>query len=132
MKNNILQPQTVYDFQMQMQGIPGTGNMGVHGGGHYALGGDPADDVSVSPGDPAFYAHHGMIDRVWWLWQMQDPAARVDSDAALSGTRTFLNLPPSANATLDDYAEYGYAAGPPRRLRELMSTTGGPFCYVYQ
>lgn len=117
---------------MQMQGIPGTGNIGVHGGGHYALGGDPADDVFTSPGDPAFYLHHGMIDRVWWLWQMQDPRCRVYSDAAVAGTRTFLNSPPSANATLDDYVEYGYAARPARQLRELVSTTGGPFCYVYQ
>lgn len=26
--SNILRPQNVYDFQMQMQGVPGTGNIG--------------------------------------------------------------------------------------------------------
>lgn len=35
--SNILKPQNVYDFQMQMQGVPGSGNIGIHGGGHYAL-----------------------------------------------------------------------------------------------
>lgn len=34
---NILNPQNVYDFQMQMQGVPGSGNIGIHGGGHYSL-----------------------------------------------------------------------------------------------
>jgi tyrosinase len=56
-------PDNVNDFQLQMQGIPGSGNIGVHGGGHYALGGDPGRDAFVSPGDPAFYLHHSMIDR---------------------------------------------------------------------
>ena len=129
--SNVLGPQTVYDFQMQMQGIPGSGNLGVHGGGHYSLGGDPGRDVYVSPGDPAFYLHHGMIDRTWWMWQMLDPAQRIYSDDAISGTNTFFDQPPSANTTLDDFVEFGYAAGPPRKIRELMSTTGGPFCYVY-
>lgn len=29
----LLEPQNVYDFQMQMQGVPGSGDIGVHGGG---------------------------------------------------------------------------------------------------
>ncbi|KAK3682836.1 hypothetical protein B0T22DRAFT_445004 [Podospora appendiculata] len=127
----LTQTSTVADFQMQMQGIPGTGNIGVHGGGHYSFGGDPGRDVFVSPGDPAFYLLHGNIDRTWWMWQMQDPAARVHSAAAVGGTVTFLNNPPSANATVEDWVDYEYAAGPARKLGELMSTVAGPFCYVY-
>ncbi|KAI0593553.1 Di-copper centre-containing protein [Biscogniauxia sp. FL1348] len=117
--SNVARPQNVYNFQMQVQGVPGTGDMGIHGGGHYALGGDPGRDVYASPGDPAFYLHHGMIDRVWWI------------DVALMGTNTFLDSPPSANTMFDDYVDYGYAAGPPRKIGELMSTTDGPFCYAY-
>jgi tyrosinase len=128
---NILQPNNVYDFEMQMQGVPGSGSIGVHGGGHYTIGGDPGDDVFVSPGDPIFYLHHGMIDRTWWIWQMLDPKQRVYSKNAVSGTNTFLNQPPSANTTLQDYVDYGFAAGPPRQLSELMSTVDGPFCYLY-
>lgn len=129
--SNILKSQTIWDFQMQMQGVPGTGNIGIHGGPHYALGGDPGRDVFTSPGDPVFYLHHANIDRVWWVWQMLDPEERQYSDGAISGTNTFLDDPPSANTTLNDYVNYGFAAGPPRKIRELMSTLSGPFCYVY-
>ena len=46
---NILAFDNVWDFQMTMQGTPGTGDIGIHGGGHYAIGGDPARDVSCYP-----------------------------------------------------------------------------------
>ncbi|TQN67016.1 Tyrosinase-like protein orsC [Colletotrichum shisoi] len=127
---NILRPQNVYDFQMQMQGVPGTGNIGIHGGGHYSLGGDPGRDVFTSPGDPAFYLHHAMIDRVWWMWQMLSPRERQYGETALGGTNTFLNQPPSANKTMDDYLEYGHVGGEPLRIRDAMSTVAGPFCFV--
>jgi tyrosinase len=128
---NILQPQNVNDFQNQLQGLPGTGTFGVHGGGHYSLGGDPGRDAFVSPGDPAFYLHHAQVDRVWWMWQMLSPEARQYSDIALAGTNTFLNSPPSPETTFDDIVHFDYAAGPPRKIGDLMSTLAGPFCYVY-
>ncbi|CAK4025475.1 Tyrosinase orsC [Lecanosticta acicola] len=124
-------PKIIYDFQMQMQGVPGTGELGVHGGGHYTLGGDPGRDVYVSPGDPMFFLHHGNIDRVWWIWQMLSPYERQFTDKAISGTRTFLDSPASANGTLNDTVQFGYAAGPPRPIRDLLSTVNGPFCYTY-
>lgn len=46
-------PTDVYDFQMTLQAYPGSGEIGVHGGGHYSIGGDPGRDFYVSPGDPA-------------------------------------------------------------------------------
>jgi hypothetical protein len=30
--------------------------------------GDPGADLYTSPGDPAFYLHHGQIDRLWDFW----------------------------------------------------------------
>ncbi|CAK1363797.1 unnamed protein product [Cercospora beticola] len=124
--------KNVHDFQMTMQGVPGSGEIGVHGGGHYSIGGDPANDVFVSPGDPIFYLHHAMIDRVWWIWQhIENPFQRQFSDGAISGTRTFWDMPPSANATLDDMIDFRYAAGPACPIRDLLSTVDGPFCYVY-
>lgn len=65
MLNLITRSESVGDFQLSMQGVPGSGDIGVHGGGHYSLGGDPGRDVFVSPGDPAFWTHHGGIDRMW-------------------------------------------------------------------
>ncbi|KAF2806513.1 putative tyrosinase [Mytilinidion resinicola] len=128
--NQILKPKDVYDFQMTMQGYPGSGNIGVHGGGHYTIGGDPGRDLFVSPGDPVFYLHHGMIDRTWWIWQTLDIQERTGAQG-ISGTGTFLDSPPSANTTLDTVIDLGYAAGPPVTMRDLMSTTSGPFCYIY-
>ncbi|KAK1514570.1 uncharacterized protein CCOS01_13851 [Colletotrichum costaricense] len=128
--SNILQPQNVYDFQMQMQGVPGSGNIGIHGGGHYSLGGDPGRDVFTSPGDPVFYLHHSMIDRVWWMWQMLSPQVRQYGATALSGTNTFLDQPPSANTTMDDVLQYGWV-GESLKIRDALSTVAGPFCYVY-
>lgn len=117
----------VASFQLNMQGVPGSGNIGVHGGGHYTIGGDPGADVFTSPGDPIFYLHHGMIDRLWTIWQAADPKNRQD---ALAGTGTFLNFPPSPNVTLGDYIDVGVNGGPVQ-IRSLMSTVSGPFCYVY-
>lgn len=126
----VLKSKNIWDFQMTMQGVPGGGDIGVHGGGHYSMGGDPGRDVFVSPGDPLFYLHHGMIDRTWWIWQMLDQRTRTGA-AGISGTGTFLDTPPSPNTTLDTMVDLGYAAGPPQAMRDLMSTTDGPFCYIY-
>jgi tyrosinase len=124
----ILDNKDIWDFQMVMQGVPGSGSIGVHGGGHYSMGGDPGRDVFVSPGDPAFWLHHGMIDRVWWIWQALDVKNR---QYAISGTGTFLNFPASPNTTLSTMVDIGYANGGPIAMQDLMSTTAGPFCYVY-
>ncbi|KAF4542612.1 Tyrosinase [Lasiodiplodia theobromae] len=124
----ILGSEDVERFQMTMQGVPGSGSIGVHGGGHYSIGGDPGRDLFVSPGDPAFYAHHSQIDRVWTLWQWLDLESRQN---ALAGTGTFLDSPPSPNTTLDTLLDLGYAAGEPTRVGDLMSNIGGKFCYLY-
>lgn len=96
------------------------------------MGGDPGRDLFVSPGDPLFYLHHGMIDRTWWIWQQLDRKTR-QSAAGISGTGTFLNqIPgPSPNTTLDTMVDLGFAAGPPLKMADLMSTTEGPMCYIY-
>jgi tyrosinase len=125
---NLLKQNSIANFQLVMQGVPGSGNIGVHGGGHYTIGGDPADDVFSSPGDPAFYLHHGMIDLTWWVWQMLDFKNRRNQ---ISGTQTFLNQPPSPDVTFDDTIDLNYAGGGPITIRELMSINDGPFCYTY-
>jgi tyrosinase len=125
--HNIIKPTNVGDFQTEMQGVPGSGVLGIHGAGHYGSGGDPGDDVFVSPGDPVFYLHHAQIDRVWFLWQALHPGQAL----TVAGTNTFLNNPPSPDTTKDDTVQYGYAAGPPRKIGDLLSTVDGPFCYTY-
>jgi tyrosinase len=132
--NTILPPQNIADFQMKLQGVPGSGDIGIHGGGHFSLGGDPGRDFFISPGDPAFYLHHAMIDRVWWIWQQLSPSTRAQGSTAVAGTRTFLNNPPSDPTSIEDIIEFDFAGstfGPPRKIKDLLSTTSGPFCYAY-
>jgi len=127
----ITQNSNTHWFQTVMEGQFPQGKWGVHTGGHYTISGDPAGDFYVSPGDPAFWLHHGMIDRVWWIWQIQDLSKRL-TEVAL--TKTMMNNPPSANGTLDDVNNLGLLAGDVK-TRDLMSTLGGmggKLCYIYE
>ncbi|KAF7719048.1 Uncharacterized protein PECH_000230 [Penicillium ucsense] len=118
----------IWAFETTAQGAPGSGLLGVHGGGHLAMGGDPGRDVDANPGDPGFWNHHAMIDRLWWMWQCIDLASR---EFAIRGTGTFLNDPVSPNTTLDTHVNVGYVKRGSIAMRDIMSTTAGPFCYVY-
>ncbi|KAG8164986.1 hypothetical protein KVR01_005261 [Diaporthe batatas] len=86
------------------------------------------------PGDPAFWSHHANIDRVWWMWQMQDPDARAANvSTAVRGSLTKNDAyEPHGNGTILSEQNLGYVAGwETVPLGELMSTTEGKFCYVY-
>ena len=119
---------TVELFQAYLQGDTRyvIGSLGPHGGGHYTIGGDPGGDPFISPGDPAFYPHHGQVDRLYWIWQMLDFPNRQ----GVFGTGTFLDQPPSPNVTVNDVIDISPLNGPVK-IKDLMSTVGGPFCYVY-
>ncbi|GKT43933.1 tyrosinase-like protein orsC [Colletotrichum spaethianum] len=75
------------------------GQLGIHGGGHYSLGGNPSSDVFLSPGDTAFYLHHGQMDRVYWIWQNLNWANRQVSAAIPSYWQHLLLVPLSVAAT---------------------------------
>ncbi|CAN8100374.1 unnamed protein product [Discula destructiva] len=129
------EPQDIDTFQTLMSGDPAKPELGVHGGIHWSLGGDPGRDLFVSPGDPAFFLHHGMIDRAWWLWQMQDPATRIeDWTTAVKGPFTMRNeTAPFRNGTAEDVIQLGYVAeGKAFQLGELLDPTAGFLCYVYE
>jgi hypothetical protein len=123
----ILNSPDIANFQDTMQYVV-PGDLGVHGGGHYAIGGDANGDLFNSPSDPAFFAHHSMIDLVWWTWQSLGLQTRQN---AIAGTITFMNNPPSRNTTLDDMIDLGYAGAPNITIGDTMNTLAGPFCYVY-
>jgi len=96
------------------------------------MGGDPGRDFFTSPGDPAFYLHHSMIDRVWWMWQALSPSSRTQGSSAVAGTRIFMD-PTAPKTTIEDIIDVGYAAdsAPALPIKDLLSTTSGPFCYIY-
>jgi tyrosinase len=126
----LLDTQTIEDFQDVLSGVAGTLNLGPHGGGHLTMGAQ-GFDFFASPNDPAFFLHHGQIDRLWWKWQMEDPVSRIYGNNSLFGTSTILNIPPSPNSTLTDYEQF-VILDEPRQIKELMSIHAGPFCYTYQ
>jgi tyrosinase len=62
------------DFSDQLQDI--------HDGVHGWVGGDMGS-IGTSAFDPVFWAHHAMIDRIWYLWQLRHginniPASYLD------------------------------------------------------
>jgi tyrosinase len=121
------------DFQTVMQGEFAAGLLGVHTAGHFWAGGsDSGGDIFSSPADPWFWLHHAQIDRTWWIWQNQDPASRSSpkSNNSLAGTITLNNSPPSRNTRLDDVIDLGVNAKS-ILIEDALSTTAGPFCYVY-
>ena len=127
--NQLLTAPTLRDFQNVMDRIdledPKTLNP--HSGGHWSVGRSLLDQYA-SPSDPAFWLHHSMIDNMWAQWQLQDPEDRT---YALYGTVTTFNNPPSENATLDFVTQFGYL-DTPRKLREMMDSQGGTYCYRYE
>ncbi|KAK6518775.1 hypothetical protein TWF506_005910 [Arthrobotrys conoides] len=101
-------------FQRSVEGGPSFEASGIHGGGHYGIGGNTGTmgDLYISPGDPAFWPHHSNLDRVWWSWQKLNPARLTD----MSGPSCLMDYyvpggPPQrcANVTLDQPLNLGYA-----------------------
>ncbi|KAJ3543058.1 hypothetical protein NM208_g3782 [Fusarium decemcellulare] len=116
----LLAQPTMADFRRTL-------DLGIHFAGHAGIGGD-LSDVFTSPQDPAFYFHHGQIDRLWAMWQEQDLPSRLN---ATSDTQTYGNSPPSPNATIFDILEFGYVGGQVQMV-DIMNTMGGALCYQYE
>ena len=62
----VLDNRDFFTFQTQLESI--------HNGIHGWVGGTMAS-VAVAAYDPIFWAHHSMIDRCWYLWQLRHPGA---------------------------------------------------------
>ncbi|THW47849.1 Di-copper centre-containing protein [Aureobasidium pullulans] len=123
----VLESIYLEDFQDRMQGYASGDPFGVHGGGHWTVGGD-ASDFHSSPNDPLFFLHHGMIDYIWTTWQNLDIYRR---QLIIKGTSTLGNSPPSAEMTLDDMIPFGFVTGD-IEFRKLMDTFGDAYCYRYE
>ena len=116
----------IASFQTSLQGDFENDVMGVHTGGHYTISGDAGSDFMNSPADPAFFLHHGMIDRTYWTWQNHDLNTRQYS---VGGKAGFGDDAP--DGTLDDVITMGHVGVPNVTIGDSMHTLGGPFCYIY-
>ncbi|GLA09751.1 hypothetical protein AnigIFM60653_000692 [Aspergillus niger] len=116
-------------FEWTMQGFFEEGFLGVHTAGHFTIGGDPGGDLYTSPGDPAFYVHHAMIDRVFWIWQNLNPANRT---YVVKGPDFIDGLIASPNTTIHDLLYMGNLTVS-REIYDVLDTTAGtPLCYIYE
>jgi tyrosinase len=116
------------NFEFLLNGVIGSASLGIHSGAHFSVGGQ-MDSIHVSAQDPVWYPLHTMIDRVYWSWQINNPGLAETLDGT---TGTALNTPPSAVVTPDSIEpDWGYFQLNPIQVKELFSTTGGPFCYGY-
>ncbi|KAH8602017.1 hypothetical protein B0O99DRAFT_680168 [Bisporella sp. PMI_857] len=76
----------------------------------------------TSPNDPVFFLHHAQVDRLWWLWQQEDPGNRINDYAGLTSTggqASLTDLMPMANLADD------------RAVGDFMSTLSADLCYTY-
>ena len=113
-------------FSDALNGVFGGGSLGLHSGAHFAIG-PPLSNIFVSVQDPIWWPLHTMLDNTWVQWQKLHP----DIYDQIYGTETANNVPPSANVTLDTWLpEWGYFHET-LQMKDLMSTTAGPFCYEY-
>ncbi|PGH01133.1 hypothetical protein AJ79_08004 [Helicocarpus griseus UAMH5409] len=104
---------------------------GLHGGGHYGVGGTYGQmgDLYTSPGDPIFHMHHANLDRLWWSWQMRDAEARLTDISGPIFMMDYDNLQ-GGNVTLDFPLTLGVNAEN-ITVRETMDIKGGYLCYDY-
>jgi tyrosinase len=68
---NLMSLGNFVDFTSQVQDI--------HDNVHGWVGGDMGV-VAMSAYDPIFWSHHCMIDRVWYLWQLQNGVNNIPAD----------------------------------------------------
>jgi tyrosinase len=105
----VLANRDFFTFQTQLEDL----HDGIHG-----WTGGTMNSIASSAYDPIFWAHHCMIDRLWYLWQLRHPGAGVP--ASLLG-RALAPFPMTVRDTLDvtqlgyDYAASTAAAKGPGR-----------------
>ncbi|EXJ83502.1 hypothetical protein A1O1_07125 [Capronia coronata CBS 617.96] len=115
-------------LEFLLNGVIGSSSLGIHSGAHFSVGGQ-MNSIHVSAQDPVWYPLHTMIDKVYTSWQANYPERASQLDGS---TGTALNTPPSDVVTLDTIEpDWGYFQLSPIQVRELISTTAGPFCYQY-
>lgn len=95
----ILANRDFLTFQSQLEDI--------HGGVHVWTGGTMGS-VPTAAYDPLFWAHHCMIDRLWYLWQLRHAGAGVPASLL---NRALAPFPMTVRETLDiTQLGYDYAA----------------------
>ncbi|KAJ7091863.1 Di-copper centre-containing protein [Mycena belliarum] len=102
--------------------------------------GAPPDCITAptfSANDPLFFLHHAMVDRIWYKWQHKHKSNKNaffgGSVQRLENATAFLRYqtggPPFLS--MDSVIPTNGLATSPVILSDVMSTTEGPLCYIY-
>jgi tyrosinase len=108
--NQILSLSSFDDFSMQVEDQ-------LHNRVHVWTGGTMGL-IPLAAYDPLFWAHHTMVDRLWWLWQLRHPGAGPDPSMLHTALAPFPNI--TVAQTLDvtslgyDYAVSADSTTPPQ------------------
>ncbi|KAK0657072.1 hypothetical protein B0T16DRAFT_400842 [Cercophora newfieldiana] len=119
-------------FARIVEGGPDYELSGVHGGGHYGVGGSLGQmgNLYLSPVDPIFWLHHANLDRVWWSWQKLNLSVRLTD---ISGPVQMMDYA-GPNVTLAYPLSVG-VSGADVTVEEVMNVkacgAGGVLCYDY-
>lgn len=93
--NAVLEYSSFDDFSTQLENV--------HNAVHTWVGGSMGQ-IPTAAFDPVFWAHHSMIDRLWYLWQMSHPG--------VGPAESMLNMPlapfPLTVAQVLDITQLGY------------------------
>ncbi|KAF8491892.1 Di-copper centre-containing protein [Russula emetica] len=132
------------DFQKTFEGWEGA-----HAAVHLTTGGDlggtcpinaPSNCVEAqtwSANEPLFFMHHAMVDKVWYDWQLRDPANANSffggSVEALQSAATYNQYPTGGppflgtNSTIPADGMF-----PEVTIGDVLDTTSGILCYIYE
>ena len=74
-----------------------------------------------------------MLDRVWFIWQMQDPANRVDLVPGMGAMGMSHPMRRQAQSAEDIIVDLGWTAPPIplSKLNDVLGGNDGKFCYIY-
>lgn len=97
--NTVLGKTTFTDFVTAIDGPHGT----VH---NWCFG--TMSDISWSTVDPLFWLHHGEIDRLWSLWQANNPGL----NPTLTGTNRVMSPWPETESQVRSISALGYSYAP--------------------
>ncbi|PSN61663.1 Di-copper centre-containing protein [Corynespora cassiicola Philippines] len=107
-------------FAPRLEGSP-------HGAIHASLGGEMNPTTSPNVPEPLFFLHHAQVDRIWWLWQQQNPEVReLDYAGARRTPESVSGVPATSNDTLQ---MLGLAEDIP--VKDVLNTYNSKLCYTY-
>lgn len=117
-------------FQQRINGAPSGYPyiLNLANAARFAVGGLQLDPYA-GPVDPIWWLTANNFDRLWAIWQGQNPDARTSQVAGTQGPYSQDTMP---RVKLDTYLQFGnLSQSEPYHVANATSTIEGPLCYIY-